>query len=115
MLRQPDRLLYAVHFGHEILFIPWLTPTCDEEDAEECQETATHKFASLLGRGALKVAIEDRAAEDDAKGEHNELDWNDLRGIKPLESLIDVADLHDCSPEKNKYENVGYGSSKGPP
>lgn len=61
----------------------------------------------------FKVVIEDCVVEDDVKCEYNELDWNDLCGIKLLESFIDVVDLYDCSFEKNKYENVGYGSSKG--
>jgi hypothetical protein len=53
----------------------------------------------LLRGGTLEITVEDRAAQNDAQREHDELDWDHLRGIETLQGFVHVANLHDSCAE----------------
>jgi len=68
-----------------------------------------------LCRGPFEVLIKHSAADDNGDGEDHELRRYDLGGIEPLQSSIEILDLHDCRGHENSDEEIGDGESDDSP
>ena len=115
LLGEADSLLDALGVGERglVLFVVARAAAGDEEDAEEGEAAAADELDGLLAGGALKVAVEDGAADDDAEGKQHELDGDDLGRVEALQGLVDVADLHDGGGQQDEQEGVGDRGGEG--
>ena len=113
LLVQSDGLLQALGFQEDLFILLPVPPTSNEEHSEEGEETAADKLCGLFRRGPLKVAVQHRASRDDAEGEHDKLDGDDLGRVEALERLVHVADLHDGRAQEDDQERVRHRSGKG--
>ncbi len=115
LLRQADRLLYALDVFQGVFVLVLPRPTAgDEEDAEEGQEAAADEFSSLFGSRTFEIPVQHGAADDDTERERDKLDRDNLGRVEPLESLVDVADLHHRGGQQDEDERVRNRSREGP-
>lgn len=109
-----DRI-FRLRIAIFLVFVSPRSPTRDEPYAEKGQRAAANKLPCVFSGSAFEVSIQDGRPEDDGQREEDELDWDDLRCVEPLQRTIDVLDLHNGGANQDCYEEVSYRKSDGPP
>jgi hypothetical protein len=92
--------------GFQILLIfasALMPPAGNQPHTSKGQGAAPNKLSGVAARGALEVTVEDCRAKNYGQCEHDELYWDDLRGVEALESPVDVLDLHNSSGDQDGH------------
>ena len=78
----------------------------EEVDAQKGHGAAEGELGEPSGRGALKVAVQDGAADDDGDGEEHKLRRDDLGRAEALQRPVDVPDLQQRARHENRQQQV---------
>ena len=104
--KQPDCLFFILS-GVSRLVIGSNPTAGNEIHSKKGHEAATNEFPCAIGRERFKVTVENGTPDDHGKSKKNELGWDHLSRVKPLQGSVDIANLHQSAENKDEHQKVG--------